>query len=59
MDNLFKGREYRSNGCPTSDRKGTTAGAGDDGRLEGRKKEGVLRTFIVKENSREIVIGIS
>ena len=28
-------------------RAGTDAGAGDDGRLDGRKKEGFLRTFIV------------
>lgn len=42
-DNLFKERECRSRGCPDSGRKGMTAGAGDDG----RKKEGVLRTFIL------------
>lgn len=49
-DNLVKGREYRSEDCSDSDRKETTAGAGDDGRLEGRKKEEDLRTFILKKD---------
>jgi len=39
-DNLFDGRT-------DSDRAGIDTGAGDDGRLDGRKKEGFLRTFIV------------
>ena len=39
-ESLFKGRE-RSKPTPESGRDGG-AGAGDDGRLLGRKKEGVL-----------------
>jgi hypothetical protein len=35
------------NGRVESGRDGTNVGAGDDGRLDGRKKEGCLRTFIV------------
>ena len=53
-DNLFKERECRSSGCPDSSRKGTTGGAGDDGRLKGRKNEGVSRMFVMKEGSGEV-----
>jgi len=35
------------NGRVDSGRDGTNTGAGDDGRLDGRKNEGFLRTFIV------------
>lgn len=52
-DNLLKGRGCRSRGCPNS--KGTTAGAGDTG----RKKEGVLRTFIAKKDSRGVFGSLS
>lgn len=40
LESLFNGRV-------DSGRDGTNAGAGDDGRLDGRKNEGCLRTFIV------------
>jgi len=53
-DNLFKERECRSSCCPDSGRKGASGMIGDDGRLEGRKKDGVLRTFIMKKDSRDV-----
>lgn len=39
-DNLFRGRAVRSNPIPESGREGG-AGAGEEGRLVGRKKEGL------------------
>ena len=55
-DNLFKGRDWRSNGCPDSSRRGASAGAGDEGRLEGRKREGVLSTFIMKKDLEVFIL---
>lgn len=49
-DNLLSGRE-RSMPMPESGRDGG-AGAGDDGRLAGRRKEGVLMACIVKRIMR-------
>ena len=53
-DNLFEERECRSSGCPDSSRKETTGEAGDAGRLEGRKNDGVSRIFVMKEGSGEV-----
>ena len=50
-DNLFAER----GACPTpwldSDRTGTVTGAGEEGRLAGRKNDGVLSTFMMENLS--------
>lgn len=42
--NLSKPETCAGSGCKGEER----VGAGEDGRLDGRKKEGVLSTFIVE-----------
>ena len=54
-DSLFNGRDTRSKAGPDSCRDGE-CGAGEDGRLEGRRKAGVLMACIIGVKGIKILL---